>query len=82
MAKVMISLPEELLKVLDDAARDASKSRSRLIRDAIRLYIASGRPTPDRSTVIQQIRESKKGIRLEAAPEVIVRRGRDSRLRG
>jgi metal-responsive CopG/Arc/MetJ family transcriptional regulator len=78
MAKVMLSIPDELLKILDDAARDASKNRSELIRDAVRLYIASGRPTLDRATIIKQIRERKKGIRLAAAPEEIVRQDRES----
>lgn len=43
MTKVLISLPESLLALLDEAAKTESKARSALVRDAIRLYLAQGR---------------------------------------
>ena len=39
MAKVMISLPDEFLKKVDRTARTQGRSRSELIRDALRTAI-------------------------------------------
>lgn len=39
MAKVMISLPDDFLKKVDRAARSQGRSRSELIRDALRTTI-------------------------------------------
>ncbi len=39
MAKVMISLPDEFLKKVDRAARTQGRSRSELIREALRTAI-------------------------------------------
>jgi Arc/MetJ-type ribon-helix-helix transcriptional regulator len=39
MAKVMISLPDEFLKKVDRTARNQGRSRSELIRDALRTTI-------------------------------------------
>ncbi len=78
MAKVMISMPEDLLAVLDEAAKDASKTRSELIRDAIRLYMASGKPTPDRAAIFKRMQERNRGFVPPAPPEQLVREDRDS----
>jgi Arc/MetJ-type ribon-helix-helix transcriptional regulator len=43
MAKVMISLPEDFLKKLDRAARAQGRSRSGLIREALRGLLDAGR---------------------------------------
>jgi metal-responsive CopG/Arc/MetJ family transcriptional regulator len=48
MAKVMISLPEDLLEAVDRASAEAGESRSRFVRDALRARLAAGGPTPDR----------------------------------
>lgn len=40
MAKVMISLPDELLKKIDRTARAQGYSRSGLIREALRVVLA------------------------------------------
>ena len=40
MAKVMISLPEEFLKKVDRAAKAQGRSRSELIREALRTTLA------------------------------------------
>lgn len=47
-AKVMISLPEEFLKEIDRIASQEHRSRSELLREALRLYIEtrSGRRHP------------------------------------
>jgi len=38
-AKIMVSIPEEMLADLDQAAKDEHRSRSEFIREAVRLYI-------------------------------------------
>lgn len=49
--KVMISVPEEFLEQLDDLAKAEHRSRSELIREAVRFYAeeraARGRPVDD-----------------------------------
>ncbi|MBI4526572.1 MAG: ribbon-helix-helix protein, CopG family [Deltaproteobacteria bacterium] len=40
MAKVMISLPDEFLKKVDRAAQAQGRSRSELIREALRAVVA------------------------------------------
>lgn len=42
MAKVMISLPDKFLKAVDTAARSEHRSRSELIREAVRTYVHRG----------------------------------------
>jgi len=39
MARVLISMPEEFLSKIDDVAANESRSRSELIREALRTYI-------------------------------------------
>ncbi|MGB1318979.1 MAG: ribbon-helix-helix protein, CopG family [Flavobacteriales bacterium] len=36
--KVLISVPEQLLKVIDDVATDENRTRSELLREAFRQY--------------------------------------------
>ena len=40
MAKVMVSLPDQFLKRVDRAARAQGRSRSELIREALRVLLA------------------------------------------
>jgi Arc/MetJ-type ribon-helix-helix transcriptional regulator len=42
MAKIMISLPHEFLKKVDRAAKAQGRSRSALIREALRTVLAAG----------------------------------------
>jgi Arc/MetJ-type ribon-helix-helix transcriptional regulator len=42
MAKIMISLPHEFLKKVDRAAKAQGRSRSELIREALRTVLATG----------------------------------------
>jgi Arc/MetJ-type ribon-helix-helix transcriptional regulator len=42
MAKIMISLPHEFLKKVDRAAKAQGRSRSELIREALRTVLAAG----------------------------------------
>jgi metal-responsive CopG/Arc/MetJ family transcriptional regulator len=43
MARFMISMPDEMLKKLDEAARKEHRSRSELLREAARYRLASCR---------------------------------------
>lgn len=42
MAKVMVSLPEDFLKKVDRLARAQNRSRSELIREALRALMSGG----------------------------------------
>lgn len=44
MAKVMVSLPEDFLKRVDRVARAQNRSRSELIREALRAFMSGGAP--------------------------------------
>lgn len=46
MAKVMISLPDKFLKKVDRTAKAQGRSRSGLIRDALRLTLVGKEPGP------------------------------------
>lgn len=48
MAKVMISLPDEFLKKVDRTAQAQGRSRSELIREALRTVVG-GKDSPTRS---------------------------------
>ena len=39
MARVLISMPEEFLNMIDNVAEGENRSRSELIREALRTYI-------------------------------------------
>ncbi len=39
MARVLISMPEEFLNKIDEVAEDENRTRSELIREALRTYI-------------------------------------------
>ncbi|MFH1386832.1 MAG: ribbon-helix-helix protein, CopG family [bacterium] len=41
MSKIMVSMPDEILKKIDDAASAEHRSRSELLREAARFYIVS-----------------------------------------
>jgi Arc/MetJ-type ribon-helix-helix transcriptional regulator len=43
MAKIMISLPEEFLRKVDRAAKAQGRSRSELIREALRTLLSDNR---------------------------------------
>jgi len=43
MARVLISMPEEFLKKIDEVADIEQRSRSELIREALRTYIHKAR---------------------------------------
>lgn len=43
MARVLISMPEEFLNKIDEIAENEQRSRSELIREALRTYIHASR---------------------------------------
>ncbi len=43
MARILISMPEKFLKEIDGVAENESRSRSELIREALRTYIQKSR---------------------------------------
>jgi metal-responsive CopG/Arc/MetJ family transcriptional regulator len=74
MSKVLISLPESLLALLDEAANAEAKARSALVRDAIRLYLAQGRST----TAIDALRRLRASFAQDDfVAEAAVREERD-----
>ena len=46
MAKVMLSLPQELLKEIDQSAMAEHRSRSEFVREAVRSYLEEKRSSP------------------------------------
>ncbi len=77
MAKVMISLPDELLALVDDEARRRSTSRSALLAGAARRELARR----DSETVRQAIDRSQRRFARSGGFEAadLVRADRDSR---
>lgn len=43
MAKVLISIPEEFLEKVDKRAEEESRTRSELIREALRKYLKTNK---------------------------------------
>ena len=71
---ISVSIPEEMLPEIDDAARRERRSRSEVIREALRRYLSSGRmialddARPDEAEAVARGRtEFERGdfIRLE-----------------
>lgn len=58
MARVLISMPEEFLSRIDKLATDEQRTRSELVREALRNYIK-------KTTVINPQRASKNAEILE-----------------
>lgn len=46
MARVLISMKDEFLKRIDEVAEKEQRSRSELIREALRTYIRKNAPVP------------------------------------
>jgi metal-responsive CopG/Arc/MetJ family transcriptional regulator len=70
MAKVMISVPEDLLARVDDKAAKQTRSRSALIRDALQRYLAED-SAEDQRSAIRHLTRTFAG--LKANPEELVR---------
>ena len=53
MAKVMISMPQDLLSRVDAAAAERSSSRSELIREALRRYLSEASASDRREALLR-----------------------------
>ncbi len=62
MAKTMISIPDDFLALIDEIAADEQRSRSELIREALREYIRKGHG-PVRPIDKPEVRKALEGIR-------------------
>ena len=52
MARVLISMKDDFLKRIDEVAEKEQRSRSELIREALRTYIRRGGPPPTSGAVL------------------------------
>jgi predicted transcriptional regulator len=86
--KVMVSLPDELLKRIDDEAKRTGRTRSGLLQYAARLYLtekATRVPPGDRPEVQAAMARAKEILRRNPpAPDApdstqIIRKARDTR---
>ena len=83
MAKVMISLPEGFLSELDRAAESEHRTRSELIREALREYLRGGKQ-PRKPIENPRVQEAFKALRSLNWKEKfdsteVIRKMRDSR---
>lgn len=83
MAKVMISLPDEFLKAVDAASRAEHRTRSELIREAVRAYFRKGQPykRPIDNHAIRQACESIRATKWRGKFDStqLIRRMRETR---
>ena len=77
MAKVMVSLPDELVAELDEEARRRSTSRSALLATAARRELARRDPAAVAEAIARSERRFRTARRFEAAE--LVRQDRDGR---
>jgi predicted transcriptional regulator len=77
MSKVMVSLPDELVRALDDEARRRSTSRSALLAVAARRELARPRPEAVDDAIQRSERRFRAAGSFEAAD--VVRRDGDIR---
>ena len=57
MAKVMVSFPTQFLSKVDRAARAQGRSRSELIREALRVTLAKRKAQPSWKDAVAPLRE-------------------------
>jgi metal-responsive CopG/Arc/MetJ family transcriptional regulator len=85
MAKVNVSLPDELLAEVDEIARELDRSRSGLVQEATARYVARVREEREEAQRRADIAEAMAGMR-EIAEKIgpfpdsteVIRRDRDS----
>lgn len=86
MAKVMISLPDEFLKVVDAASRAEHRTRSEFIREAVRAYFQQERPyaRPMDNHAIRKAYESMRATKWRGNFDStqFIRRMRETRYAG
>lgn len=77
MAKVMVSLPDDLLVALDEEARNRSTSRSALLADAARRELVRRDPEDIAAAIARSTRRFERAGSFDSAE--LVRRDRDGR---
>ena len=77
MSKVMVSLPEELVRDIDEEARRRSMSRSALLAAAARRELARRDPTAVTEAITRSEQRFRSAGRFDAAE--LVRQDRDTR---
>jgi metal-responsive CopG/Arc/MetJ family transcriptional regulator len=77
MSKILTSLPEELVREIDEVARRRSTDQSALLAAAARREIARPHPSDVDDAIIRSEQRFRNAGRFEAAD--LVRRGQDSR---
>jgi hypothetical protein len=77
MSKVMVSLPDELLRAIDEEARRRSTSRSALLATAARRELTRRDPAAVAEAVARSERRFRDAGAFDAAD--LVRQDRDSR---
>lgn len=83
MAKVMVSVPEELLAEIDRVAKESGRTRSGLLQYVWRLYVANQLtriPPGDRPGVREAWEEARRrmaGVRFDRDSTEIIREERD-----
>jgi CopG family transcriptional regulator / antitoxin EndoAI len=86
MAKVMITMPDDFLKELDKAANVEHRTRSELIREAVRAYmmnrVAAKRPSlldkPSVRAAVElqdKMRRASRGVRFDSVAFIRKMRG-------
>lgn len=90
MAKVMVSLPEDLLAAIDREATSSGRTRSGLLQYALRLYLAGKMPEvppgkrPEVQAAMDKARRIREGQGAPTAPVLqdstaLIRQARDTR---
>jgi metal-responsive CopG/Arc/MetJ family transcriptional regulator len=77
MAKVMVSLPDELVRDIDEEARRRSMSRSALLAAAARRELARSEPAAVAEAIARSEQRFRAAGRFDAAE--LVRQDRDTR---
>lgn len=86
MAKVMISLPDEFLKAVDNVSQAEHRTRSEFIREAVRAYLQQERPytRPIDNHAIRRAYESIRGTKWRGKFDStrLIRHMRETRYTG
>lgn len=79
VARVLISLPDEFLAEVDALAQSEHRSRSELIREALRLYMAgsqhprpsraAGSPSSEALAALEQIQRMRRDLQVTEHPQ-------------
>jgi hypothetical protein len=62
MARFMVSMPDEMVKMLDRRAREEHRTRSELLREAVRHHVVASAPREAREAPISR-RNGKRKVR-------------------